>query len=113
MLTDVGLGTPFVNVSFSGLLWGYEDELYCLKNPVPRGCKKGDSPFGEDYEDEAESGWDFKRKKRSLSNGGIFEKPGEVEEYLKLVVLRRRINLQQKNQEAKIVVWEVQCAYRG
>ena len=37
----------------------------------------------------------------------------EVEEYLILVVLLRRINLQQKNQEAKIVVWEVQCAYRG
>ena len=26
---QVGRGTPFINVSFSGLLWGYKDELPC------------------------------------------------------------------------------------
>ena len=79
MFTDVGLGTPFINVSFTGLLWGYEDELYCLKLPVPRGCNKGDSPFGEDYEEEADEDWDFRRKKRSVLNDReIVEKLGEV-----------------------------------
>ena len=82
MFTDVGLGTPFINVSFTGLLWGYEDELYCLKLPVPRGCNKGDSPFGEDYEEDADDDdWDFKRKKRSLSNDNgrrIVENSGDI-----------------------------------
>lgn len=26
-----GRGTPFINISFSGLLWGYEDEMPCMK----------------------------------------------------------------------------------
>ena len=28
-----GLATPFINVSFAGLLWGYNDELPCDKLP--------------------------------------------------------------------------------
>ena len=79
------MGTPFINVSFSGLLWGYEDDLYCLELDVPKGCNKGndpfsaggggDDPFGGDGDD-----WDFKRKKRSVSSGEeIFEKPGKFE----------------------------------
>ena len=67
-----GLGVPFIDVSFSGLLWGYEgiytisrnfcwqnfkliycfifcyeDELPCLKLSVPSGCS----------EDEDDDGW--------------------------------------------------------
>ena len=30
-IKTTGLATPFVNVTLSGLLWGYEDELPCLK----------------------------------------------------------------------------------
>ena len=79
LVLDDGLGTPFINVSFSGLLWGYEDDLYCLDLNVPRGCNKGDSPFGEDYEEDSDDDWDFKRRKRSVSSEGeIFEKPGET-----------------------------------
>merc|ERR1711892_490403 len=28
VIKKTGLGTPFINVSFSGLLWGYHDELH-------------------------------------------------------------------------------------
>ena len=31
-----GLAKPFIKVSFSGLLWGYEDELPCLKFDPPK-----------------------------------------------------------------------------
>ena len=78
-----GLGTPFINVSFSGLLWGYEDELYCLELDVPKGCDKGNDPFSSGGGDDPFGGggddWDFKRRKRSVSSQeGIFEKPGKV-----------------------------------
>ena len=71
-------------MSFSGLLWGYEDELYCLKLDVPKGCNKGDDPFASDDDDAFEDDgddfdMDFKRRKRSVSSQeGIFEKPGKV-----------------------------------
>ena len=81
MLTDVGLPGPFINVTFSGLLWGYEDELPCLKLRTPKGCDKGNSPFGGDSNDWGDDGdeWDFKRKKRSLDDkeDKIVEKRGK------------------------------------
>ena len=33
-----GLATPFINITFSGLLWGYEDELPCGSLARPDGC---------------------------------------------------------------------------
>lgn len=45
-----GLGVPFIDVSFSGLLWGYEDELPCLKYDMPKGCDK-------DAGDDEDDGW--------------------------------------------------------
>ena len=36
---------PFVTVTFSGLLWGYHEELPCLQFDPPAECAKGDSPF--------------------------------------------------------------------
>ena len=30
-IRGTGLATPFIDVTLSGLLWGYEDELPCLK----------------------------------------------------------------------------------
>ena len=33
-----GLATPFINISFSGLLWGYNDELPCNSIGRPDGC---------------------------------------------------------------------------
>ena len=75
------MGTPFVNVTIDGLLWGYEDELPCLPLDVPKGCNKGSDPFsGDDDPFEGEDdGWDFKRRKRSLSDKDyrIVEKPGK------------------------------------
>ena len=55
------MGTPFVNVTIDGLLWGYEDELPCLPLDVPKGCNKGNDPFsGDDDPFEGEDdGWDF------------------------------------------------------
>ena len=76
------MGTPFVNVTIDGLLWGYEDELPCLPLDVPKGCNKGSDPFsGDDDPFEGEDdGWDFKRRKRSLSDKDyrIVEKPGKI-----------------------------------
>jgi len=66
-----GLATPFINVSFSGLLWGYQDDLPCNSLDLPDGCEDKNADvdiFGdEDEEDEDEDdGWDdWKRKKRS------------------------------------------------
>jgi len=81
-LTDVGWGTPFVNVSFDGLLWGYQDELPCLPLDVPKGCSKGNDPFSsaDDAFEDADDGWDFKRRKRSLSDKDyrIVEKPDSI-----------------------------------
>jgi len=45
-----GLAQPFIEVSFSGLLWGYEDELPCLKLDLPGECGGDDydDPWGDD-----------------------------------------------------------------
>ena len=67
-----GLGTPFINVSFSGLLWGYNDELPCFTKSRPNECAAEDEDLedlfpddDEDY-DEGEWGDDWKRKKREV-----------------------------------------------
>merc|ERR1711892_1556908 len=52
-----GLGTPFINVSFSGLLWGYHDELPCLSLARPDGCGQAEGEvdlFAADGEDDWE-----------------------------------------------------------
>ena len=46
IVEGIGLNQPFINVSFSGLLWGYHDDLPCLKlGDPPRKCTK-QSYFG-------------------------------------------------------------------
>jgi len=65
-----GAASPFITVSFHGLLWGYNDDLPCvmLTRPNECGLKKGDIDiFGsDDEEEEADLEWDsWKRKKRS------------------------------------------------
>ena len=39
---QTGRGTPFINVTLSELLWGYEDELPCLKmqDKKPKHCTR-------------------------------------------------------------------------
>ena len=77
LIVGTGRGAPFISVSFSGLLWGYEDDLPCLKLKPPKGCKtlEGDTPFAADDEEDVfgDSGddWgdDWKRKKRSADEG--------------------------------------------
>ena len=60
LVRNHGLGTPFINTSVSGLLWGYNDELPCLTIEKPSSCSKaskssdgfddgfGDDGFGDD-----------------------------------------------------------------
>ena len=50
-----GLATPFINISFSGLLWGYEDELPCNSLPRPDECGAAEGEvdlFADDGDDE-------------------------------------------------------------
>ena len=62
-----GLGTPFINVSFSGLLWGYNDELPCFTKSRPSECAVVDIPIFDDSGDDDDWGDDWKRKKREVS----------------------------------------------
>ena len=69
VVKNTGLGTPFINVSFSGLLWGYNDELPCMNLARPEECGAAEGEidiFAEDADDGEEWGDDdWKRKKRS------------------------------------------------
>merc|ERR1711970_474918 len=60
--------TPFINVSFSGLLWGYHDELPCFKLPRPQECglEEGTMDIFADSDDDEWSD-DWKRKKRETT----------------------------------------------
>jgi len=79
LITKTGLGTPFINVSFSGLLWGYNDELPCNSHPIPDQCVSDEIGIFGNNEDESDDGWgdddgdgwgddddDWKRKKREV-----------------------------------------------
>jgi len=70
VMKNTGLGTPFINISFSGLLWGYQDDLPCFNLPVPDGCTapgEVDLFNNDDYDDDDwGDDWD-KRKKRETT----------------------------------------------
>ena len=73
-ITQVGRGTPFINVSFSGLLWGYNDELPCNSLTRPSECPAAPDEVDifsqdsdDDEDDDEEDDWDWKRKKRDIS----------------------------------------------
>ena len=76
MITGLGLAKPFINISFSGLLWGYHDELPCSQISRPYECGP---PVNEvnifDEEEDYDWGDDWKRKKRSVVS---FKKSAEV-----------------------------------
>ena len=60
---QTGLGTPFINITFSGLLWGYQDELPCSSLNRPAGCAvPGELDiFNEEWEDDDDDSWgDFR-----------------------------------------------------
>merc|ERR1712123_423025 len=66
VIKKTGLGTPFINVSFSGLLWGYHDELPCLSLARPDGCGQSEGEV-DLFADDDEVDWgedDWKRRKR-------------------------------------------------
>jgi len=70
VVKNTGLGIPFINVSVSGLLWGYNDELPCMSLPRPEECGAPEGEidiFAESSDDGDEwgddSGW--KRKRRA------------------------------------------------
>jgi len=75
LITKSGRGTPFVNVTFTELLWGYYDAMPCVNLARPYDCPAPpeevamNMDFGSDswddddsWDDEDDSGW--KRKKR-------------------------------------------------
>ena len=77
-IKNAGLGTPFINVSFTGLLWGYHDGLPCLKmlRPVECGPAEGevdifaavdDDDLANDWDDDYVYDDEWKRKKREIS----------------------------------------------
>jgi len=87
LISEKGLATPFINISFSGLLWGYEDELPCARTSRPEHCPDpasgikfqqkevveeeedvvlaNDDDQSDDY-DSDDFFSDFKRRKRSV-----------------------------------------------
>eukprot|EP00092_Neocalanus_flemingeri_P072462 GFUD01089209.1.p1 GENE.GFUD01089209.1~~GFUD01089209.1.p1 ORF type:complete len:607 (+),score=119.83 GFUD01089209.1:142-1962(+) len=75
VMLNNGRGTPFVNVSFTGLLWGYNDELPCFKHTRPEECPPPDGEidiFSEDDNDDDDWGdEDWKRRKRSTENEAL------------------------------------------
>jgi len=88
LLKNTGLGTPFINVSFSGLLWGYNDDLPCLYIPRPDGCGTAEGEIdifakkdGDDDEDEWGDGDEWKRRKRSA---GRYKREAEPDLELEL-----------------------------
>ena len=70
ILLNKGRGSPFINVSVSGLLWGYHDDLPCATLTRPDSCGVDEDEvdlFDEDNEEAEEEDWDWKRKKRSVA----------------------------------------------
>lgn len=67
-----GHGHPFINVSFSGLLWGYDqDELPCYNLPRPAECgaaRDAVDIFNDDDDDSWEDDDDWKRRKREVES---------------------------------------------
>jgi len=99
MILNKGAGTPFINITFSGLLWGYEDEMPCMTMETPDACYNLADPVYPDIaikpaaeveveaveeEEEDEDGFgdwgdgddDWKRKKREV---GRVKREGEQE----------------------------------
>jgi len=65
-ILEKGLAKPFIDVSFSGLLWGYNDDLPCNSLARPDECPDKYAIDIFDEEEEEDEGWDWKRKKRSV-----------------------------------------------
>jgi len=94
VVKNTGLGTPFINVSFSGLLWGYNDELPCMNLARPKEC--GPAPgeidiFAEESGGDDDWGDDWKRKKRSA---GRYKR--EIEEDLEITLKNADFDSMQK-----------------
>jgi len=68
VILSTGLGKPFINVSFSGLLWGYKDELPCFKQSRPDECPPPEGEIDIFSKDEDEDWDNWKRKKRSVGS---------------------------------------------
>jgi len=87
LISKTGLAKPFINISFSGLLWGYEDELPCAQRSRPEHCPdpasgikfqhedvkeeevSDDMASTENDEDDSDDFFsDFKRRKRSADD---------------------------------------------
>jgi len=70
VILDTGLGKPFINVSVSGLLWGYEDDLPCLNLPRPDYCPppKGEIDIFAEADDEewGEDDWIIRDKRSTV-----------------------------------------------
>lgn len=80
VIQKTGLGTPFVNVSFTGLLWGYEDDMPCVKLQRPSECPPppGEVNIFDSSDDEEWGEDDWKRRKREAPGAGEEEDWGRV-----------------------------------
>jgi len=79
VIQSTGLGTPFITVSFSGLLWGYEDVLPCVGGGLsrPGDCPEEEKKASSDDDDDFGMDMDMDdmdmddmdwRKKRSVDS---------------------------------------------
>jgi len=72
VLTSVGRGKPVLKVTVGGFLFGYEDELACITDPLGPILGVGDDDdddddddsWGDDWDDE--EGWRRRRRKREI-----------------------------------------------
>jgi len=75
VILATGHGKPFINVSVSGLLWGYKDDLPCHSLPRPDECPPSEGEIDifaeEDDDDWDEDGWTTRRNKRSALENKI------------------------------------------
>lgn len=73
-----GRATPFINITFSGLLWGYEDELPCNSMGRPDGCGPAEGEVdlfaGDDDDDDDWGDDEWKRRKRSVMSENVRER---------------------------------------
>lgn len=70
LLTKSGRGTPFINVTFTELLWGYYDSMPCVNLNRPSDCpappEEVTMDTGFDEDDSWDDDDDWKRKKREV-----------------------------------------------
>jgi len=108
LITKSGRGTPFVNVTFTELLWGYYDAMPCVNLARPYDCPAppeevamnmdfDSDSWGDDTWDEDEDDDEWKRKKR------------ETKEKEETVKRKRNAETLEKTRKKRMAVEEVEA----